>query len=156
MPRPPNSGSLTERDWDRLEELADRFAAAWNQAGAVDLTTYLPPVGDPLRPTALQELIKTELEICWRRGLQCELEGYVQRFPELGSSSELPAALIYEELRVRRLHGDRPAVSTYRRRFPAQWPELERLLLAEPLTDTIKRSRIRARPKSATRTCLSL
>jgi serine/threonine protein kinase len=133
MPRPPDAAPLAEKDWDRLEELADRFTTAWKEADAVDLAAYLPAVGDPLRGAVLLELIKTDLEIRWRRGLPCHLEGYLPRFPELGSASALPASLIFEELRVRRQHGDHPPLLEYQNRFPTQAAELQRLLHEEPV-----------------------
>src|SRR6516164_8330053 len=123
MPRPPDPGALAEHDWQRLEELADRFTAAWEEAPPADLAAFLPDASDPLRRAALQELIQTELEIRWRRGRGRGLEAYLEQFPELGPASGLPAALVYEEYRVRRLHGDRPELADYQRRFPAQWPE---------------------------------
>ena len=58
------------------------------------------------------------------------LEDYLQRFPWLGGSEELPVALIVEEYRVRRRWGAVPTVADYLRRFPAQEAELERKLAA--------------------------
>src|SRR3954466_10420250 len=90
-----DQGRLPSDDWRRLHELADRLEGAWRQEGTVALAGFLPPPGDPLRPVALHELIKTDLEIRWRRGLSVSLEHYLRDFPELGA---VPSPeLLYEE-----------------------------------------------------------
>jgi hypothetical protein len=100
----------------------------------VDLGRFLPPVEDPLRRRCLLELIKTEMEIRWRRNLPFTLEQYLARFRELGPLHALPASLIYEEYRARHLHGDRPLLETYRDRFSTtQLEELHQLLEERPL-----------------------
>ena len=71
MSRPADLGDLKSVEWDQLQELADRFEKACLEAGPkldlVDLASFLPPKGDALRVVALSELIKTDLEIRWRR-----------------------------------------------------------------------------------------
>src|SRR5262249_35973048 len=47
--------------------------------------------------------------------------------------SELSARLIYEEYRVRQLHGDKPDLSSYKRRFPRQFEEVQRLVESDPV-----------------------
>lgn len=137
MAPPSNFGQLTKEQWDRLQEYLDRLEQAWDSANpriaAVDLRDWLPPAGDPLRSAALLEMIKTELEIRWRRGHGLALEKYLERFPELGNGSTLPTALLYEEYRVRQRFGDQPPLSAYRERFPEQFAELERLVREQPV-----------------------
>jgi serine/threonine protein kinase len=129
-------GHLDPDEWERLQGMADRFEQACRGAGPVDLTEFLPPQGDPLRPVALQELIKTDLEIRWRHRQNVSLESYLARFPELGSADSLPAALIYEEYRARQLYGDRPPLDAYRNRFPAQFADLQKLARDQPVQVT--------------------
>ena len=126
-------GGITPEQWERLQSCLDRFEEAWRQSDAVELGEFLPPEGDPLRPFVLQELIKTELEIHWRfRRHPVLLEEYLRRFPELGGeAAALPAGLVYEEYRVRERYGDRPPLAEYQRRFPQQFPAVERLLAEE-------------------------
>ncbi len=121
-------------DWDRLREALERFERAWQQEHApeADLNAFLPPPQDALRTVALHELIKADLENRWRRGRQINLEQYCQRFPELGSARTLPAPLIYEEYLVRQRYGDQLPLGAYQARFPDQFPELQRIVLAEP------------------------
>jgi serine/threonine protein kinase len=140
MDRTAGLGNLTAGEWERLQELLDRFEKAWQEAGpeqSVDFKDYLPPPSDVLRPVALQELIKTDLEIRWRRGQTVRIETYVQEFPELGVEGAL-APLIYEEFRVRRLHGDKPPVESYELRFPEQYQELKRLVQEQPLPTVVE------------------
>jgi serine/threonine protein kinase len=126
-------GELHSQEWKQLQEVADRFEKAWQSASSVDLSAFLPPTGDALRPTLLQELIKTELEIRWRRGLPVTLEYYVEKFPELGTIESLTADLLYEEYRVRHLYGDKPALTLFQSRFPKQFTDLQRLLQTQPV-----------------------
>ncbi len=137
MAPPSNFGQLTKEQWDQLQEYLDRLERAWDSTdphvAAIDLRDWLPPVGDPLRPAALQEMIKTELEIRWRRGHGRALETYLEQFPELGAAGTLPALLLYEEYRARQRFGDQLPLSAYRERFPVQFAELERLVREQPV-----------------------
>ncbi len=127
---------LSGDDWDKLLRVAERFEEAWKGSESVDLARFLPPPGTPLRLAVLQELIKTELEIRWRRGNRAVLEDYAARFLELGPVRALPARLIYEEYRTRTLYGDRPRLAAYRERFPQRFAELRQLLHEQPLPGT--------------------
>src|SRR5262249_200731 len=82
-------GRLDSKHWSQLQDLASRFEAAWKKGDTVDLTAFLPPVNDPLRPVALHELIKTDLEARWRRDQVIGIEAYLEKFPELGDASSL-------------------------------------------------------------------
>src|SRR5262245_49584622 len=126
MSRSPDE-PLESGDWQRLQDIADRFEESWKDADTADITKFLPPDDDPLRPAALAELVKTELEIRCRRGQAVRLEDYLGRFPDLANSPGLLPRLLYEEYRVRHLFGDRPALDTYRQRFPDHFAELQKL-----------------------------
>jgi serine/threonine protein kinase len=115
--------------------MASRFEAAWNDSDTVDMTAFLPPPDDPLRSVALHELIKTDMAARWSRGQIIGIEAYLEKFPELGTAAELSPALIYEEYRVRHVHGDKPPVNGYQRRFSHQFAELKRLIDQHPLPD---------------------
>jgi hypothetical protein len=135
MERTAGLGHLSADEWDRLQEMLERFEKAWTNVGsedAIDLKAYLPPVDDTLRPVALQELIKAELEIRWRRGQTVHIESYLSEFPELQVVGTL-APLIYEEYRVRHMHGDKPPVTAYEERFPDDFEELKRLVQEQPM-----------------------
>ncbi len=135
MERTAGLGHLSTDEWERLQEILDRFEKAWNNVGsedAIDLKGYLPPIEDPLRSVALQELIKAELEIRWRRGQTVRIESYLSEFPELQVVGTL-SPLIYEEYRVRHMHGDKPPVTAYQERFPDDYEELKRLVQEQPM-----------------------
>jgi hypothetical protein len=133
---PVNLGDLQAGEWDHLQEILDRFEAAWDRAPAsattVDLKPFLP-ADDRLRTLTLAELIKADLEIRWRRGQEGLVEQYLEQFPELGNTPTLPAALIYEEYRVRQRFGDKPDLASYQERFPEQYHDLERLIRERPV-----------------------
>src|SRR5262249_15006304 len=126
-------GRLDPDEWERLQALAARFEEACEGGRAADLADFLLPHGDRLRRVALQELIKTDLEIRGRHPQHIRLEDYLSRFPELGSPASVPPALVYEEYRVRQIYGDRPALDSYRLRFPARFAELQKLLQDNPV-----------------------
>jgi hypothetical protein len=134
-------GDLKTAEWQELQLIADRFEKAWQKIGAQgeppDLAKFLPPPQDPMRKLVLQELVKTDLEARWRRDLSTGLEFYVQRFPELGSAKQLPAALLFEEYRIRHEYGDKPPVTAYQRRFPDQFQVFQRLIQDQPLPTNI-------------------
>src|ERR1700730_8761910 len=125
-------GQLTPQEWERLQQFIDGFESASRHrdpaADSVELRSFLPSNDDPLRLATLHELIKTELEIRWRRGQGVSLKYYLEQFPELGGSETLPAALIYEEYRVRQLYGDKLPLPAYERLYPQQFEEVKRLV----------------------------
>ena len=111
---------LSGEEWRRVAALADRLEEAWAPAGRSALGPLLPPPDDPLRAAALRELVKTDLEIRYRRGLAAALDDYLTEFPELAAGpDDALAELLYEEYRVRQCHGDRPTLESYQARFPA-------------------------------------
>jgi hypothetical protein len=139
IPATGGLGRLNSADWQRLQELTDRLESTWHQDKTVQLVDLVPAAGDALRPVALVELIKTDLEIRWRRHRPVMLEEYVRQFPELAGPDGPPAELLYEEYRVRQLHGDKPPLEIYGRRFPNQLRRLQELVEKQPLpTDVDK------------------
>src|SRR4051812_9003300 len=113
MTPPDDLGRLAPHEWEQLQDLADRFEEAGQRGESIDWEQYLPPAGDRLRPVALHELIKIDLEIRQRRHQGLRLETYLQKFPELGQPQALSPRLIYEEYRTRQLYGDKPALAEY-------------------------------------------
>jgi serine/threonine protein kinase len=134
VPHADELGRLNTADWRRLQALADRFEQVVRAQGSADLERFLPPPEDPLRSSALQELIKVDLECGWQHGRGLLLDDYLKRFPELGAAECLPSALLLEEYQARQRHGDRPALETYEQRFPNQFPKLRLLVrrLSQP------------------------
>ena len=137
MDRPRNLRDLTPAEWDRLQSCIDRLESAWEEAkhdeepGSLD--RFLPPEDDPLRALILYELILTDLEFRWQRGLQASLKEYVQQFRELGDSEALPPELLYEEFRIRKRYGDPLSLADYEQLYPRQFVELQRLVNEQPV-----------------------
>jgi formylglycine-generating enzyme required for sulfatase activity len=126
--------TLTAAQSALLNDKVVRLKEAWQGGGAaIDLAEFLPPADSPLRLPCLRELIKAELEIRWSRKLPVHLEDYLARFPELGPLPALPTGLLYEEYRVRHLHGDSPPLDAYRARFPEQFEGLRKMLRQRPV-----------------------
>jgi hypothetical protein len=124
--------NLDRKEWEKLRDLASRFERAWkaSELGGepADLGKFLSPIGDPLRQLELEELIKIDLEVRWRRGQALGLDYYLGMYPELGDATTVSPNLIYEEYCIRHTHGDRPPLTEYEVRFPRQIADLKKLL----------------------------
>jgi protein kinase-like protein len=132
MPHADDLGRLDPADWDRLQDLAERFEDAWQSGEPVPLAEHLPPADDPLRPVALAELIKLDLEFRHRHNCPIALETYAQLFPELGPPPALAPHLIHEEYSVRTRFGDKPKLTEYQSRFPKQFDRVLELVQEQP------------------------
>jgi predicted Ser/Thr protein kinase len=124
MPNEP--GNLERR-------LAD-FESAWRSGRA-------PTIGEHVAADSglLAEIIAIDLEYRWRSdgksldgddaiGLQPRLADYVSVLDHLSSVHDLPAWLVAEEYRVRRLWGDRPTMDHFIAGYPEHLSTLVRLL----------------------------
>ncbi len=119
--------------WRDFFACASRFDAVLRASSAsVDLRSFLPALGMPHRLAVLHELIKRDMEACYRRQQSRRLEEYLLRYPELGDPGALPVDLIYEEYRVRCLLGDDPDLNQYRERFPRQFEQLQTRVQLHP------------------------
>src|SRR5438128_141361 len=125
-------GQLNTADWEFIEDLVTRFEAAGADGEPAALEPFLPPTGDPLRLFGLEELIKSDLEIQWRRGKTVTVEDYLKRFPELVAWPARWPALLLEEYRVRQTLGDKPSLADYQLRFPDQFRALQQLIDQSP------------------------
>src|SRR5262245_3883250 len=136
MSRSYNVGGLPDREQHtRLQQLSFDFVRAWQAAPSVDqapdLRQFLPSLEETQRRATLELLLRIDIEERWRRRQFVILEHYLERFPDLGPVGELPATLVLEEFKIRHQFGDQPPLATYQRRFPDQYPELQRLLQGE-------------------------
>jgi serine/threonine protein kinase/WD40 repeat protein len=119
---------LSEEERRILEAWLLEFDQAWASGYLEERIAALPPAGAPLRGPALAELVKIDLERQWHAGGRVRLEDYLRRFPELGSPQSVPADLIQAEYEVCRQFGAPADLADFRRRFPCQADELQRLL----------------------------
>jgi serine/threonine protein kinase len=131
----PPVGTLNPgEDWSRVNLAANRYEAFCKQSGPGDFEPFLPSAADPIYLATLEELVKVDLEVRWKRGQGWLLEQYAKRYPALEPAAYLPAELIYEEYRARaRYLGEFPRLEEYQRRFPARFAEFRSKLGAEPV-----------------------
>jgi serine/threonine protein kinase len=109
-----------------LSQRADSFYAAIRRGQSpADWEPYLEGVSVERRPVFLCEFVIIHLSERWRQGERVLVEAYIDRFPELGPLDRVPPKLIAEEYRARLKAGDHRDVDQYRRRFPAQFRDLE-------------------------------
>jgi hypothetical protein len=108
---------------DDFESRVYRFEQARRLREPAEIADHLGPpsaLSPPERFRLLVELICIDLEYRWRDSAihqPIPLEGYLQRFPELGSLDRLPLELIAEEYRCRCRWGDRPKHQAILARF---------------------------------------
>jgi serine/threonine protein kinase len=129
MARATDGSLLPDDDWNRLQEMADRFADARLKGQVNDWETYLPEPGQPLRRHVLMELVKIDLEMTWRQEGRALVETYETLFPELAPA---PVDLIVEEYRIRHRVGDKPGLEEYQTRFPDKFDQIEQLIRERP------------------------
>jgi serine/threonine protein kinase len=113
-----NASKLSDEEWNRLQDLIERFERDCADAFPRDPAAYLPELGDPLRELLLDEILRIDLELHWRKGKGKRIEVYLERFPELARREGRLIELIEEEYRVRGHFGDRPEPEEFVSRFP--------------------------------------
>jgi hypothetical protein len=107
------------------------FKKAWEKADtletAPDLKDHLPPRDDPQRLRIVMQLIKLDLEKRIQRRQAVTADRYLTQFPELNTREYL-ATLLFWEYQFRHLYGDKPAVASYRGRYPEHFDQLDQLI----------------------------
>lgn len=114
---------LDEKEWNRLQEIVERFEGDAADSFPRDLDPYLPPPSDPIRIVVLQELLRTDLEMQWRRGPGKQIEDYLKKYPEL-DDPEFQCSLLMDEFRLRVQYGSEPTSQECKRRFPEYYTKL--------------------------------
>jgi serine/threonine protein kinase len=142
-------GGLSSAEYADLNDRVDRFHAAWRPDGSVPVEAFVPPPGARHRLTVIGELIRTDMELRVKAGLPIRVETYLSRFPDELLAEAVPLSLLAEEYSLRHRHGDKPDISEYHRRFPAQFDALVRRLAmptegppAPPPADPSKRGTV--------------
>jgi serine/threonine-protein kinase len=99
-----------------VEEVMERFEAAWQQGPAPRLEDFLPTT-ESVRRAALAPLIGCDLEHRLRLGETVRVENYQQRFPELAQDAAVLLEVVAREYELLRR---RPTVTLadYLQRFP--------------------------------------
>jgi serine/threonine protein kinase len=126
-------GQLSPREWDKLQALADEYAAECESASPLPMEQFLPRPGEQLRPFVLRELIAIDLDACWRRQDRRRVDHYLPAFPEIVAHAGLLVELLHEELRLRLSHKEQPTRAEYEERHGGLLAELEALLQDRPI-----------------------
>jgi len=86
MDNAPVSGtsSLTPTAAERLDQVCDRFEAAWQSGQSPRVEDYLPAATGPERGVLFRQLLLLELDYRTRRGHRPGVAEYRQRFPDEG------------------------------------------------------------------------
>src|SRR5437588_803662 len=129
-PTPTLAGARPTADtWLDSPDAFDAYVAAFEEAharaGAADVAAHLPPADHPLFLRVLCELVRVDLEFGWTHGRPTPLDGYRRRFPALFADPEATQAVAFEEYRLRRQAGERPAPAEYEARYgvdTSDWP----------------------------------
>ncbi len=128
MPPPDHLAPRNSSPWCSLEQLLSQLEAVLARGGTIDVRDLLPPPGTPHYRGYLLELVRAEMASQYKEKRGQLLEKYLEKYPELNSSSHLLPLLVYEEYRGRRSNGECPSLSSYQERFPEAYPELLRLI----------------------------
>lgn len=120
---------LDSDNWNRLQDIVERFEQACAQSFPQRIEDYLPAAGDAIRPAVLEELVRTDLELQWRNGRRALVEDYLRRFAELKNSGCVPS-LLHDEYRVRHQFGDRPPLAEYQSRHQEYYSHFAELVNA--------------------------
>lgn len=129
---------------DTLPELIRELHKAWEAAeksgSEVNLREVIEPKALEISLSDLHELIRIDLDLHIRKGRNIRVERYFLAFPHLvGTPYQLH--LISEEYQLRQKHGDRPALGSYRERFPELIDELIQVIYNKsiaPMARTIR------------------
>lgn len=120
----PSSSDPSPPSVDRaiLSARADQFFAALARGAGDDWESFLSGLSGAVRLAVLNELAIIDLAHRWAKGEHPRVEDYITRFPELGPTERVSAALILEELRCRAQAGETIDPESFRARFPVQYP----------------------------------
>jgi eukaryotic-like serine/threonine-protein kinase len=114
---------------NELEDVVAAFESARKRDGHLDLSEFLPNLGQPLFGPILAELVRVDLEFGWQQGRPKTLEDYQRQFPELAEDPELWPQIAFEEYRLRRQAGENASPEDYRARLGSavdDWPILQK------------------------------
>jgi len=124
----PNLAELSQADRGKLESWLVRFDQSWKEGSVAEWVGRLEELPASVRPAALAEMVKIDLEQQWQHGRQVSLESYLQRLPELGNPETVSVELIHAEYEARREAGAPARLADFARRFPRQESSLRELV----------------------------
>src|SRR5262249_22266157 len=108
---PDRAATASLRDW--VDEVADRFDAAWQRGPRPHIAAFLGDEAGERRTALLRELVKIDLEYRWKAGESPDLEDYRAELPELaGPDGTLPDDLVHYARKLRQELGGGDADAT--------------------------------------------
>jgi hypothetical protein len=105
----------------QIDFIIDRFEQAWEGGEPPVIDAYLPD--NVVRLRVLVELVHIDLERRIKAGEDIQVEGYLERFPDLAADAKLALDLISAEHRHRLRRMSHTVLADYGSRFP-QWRDL--------------------------------
>jgi tRNA A-37 threonylcarbamoyl transferase component Bud32 len=122
---------LSAAERAELEALLIEFDSQWD-VEQLAARVRVMPVHGTLRPVALTEMAKIDLERRWQHGQRVGVEYYLELVPELGSAADALIELVEAEVRVRTQFGTPPTEAELSSRFPALGDRVHQLLRTDP------------------------
>ncbi|MCI0456720.1 MAG: protein kinase [Gemmataceae bacterium] len=110
--------NLPESDREVYESVAAQFEAGWSgrAEGEPDILSFLRGE-EPVQTLLLVHLVKCDLEFRRQRGERRQVEGYLERFPQLAADAAALLELLVWDYRLGQTDG--ASVEDVARRFPA-------------------------------------
>ncbi len=109
----------------RIDDLVDSFENALHEDPDTNVADYLPATDDVHYRDIALELLRVDLQYARQRDARVDLEGYLQRFPELRGDRDAVTILAFEDYRLRKLAGEPVRPEVYANRFGVpidDWP----------------------------------
>lgn len=122
---------LSQEEWALLEQVVERFEAAWRDGQPPVIEKFLEDSG--VEPESLvSELVHTDLECRLKAGEAARVETYFARFPELSADRAKALGLIAAEFRLRRRREPDLESEEFFQRFPQYREDLTLRLPTAP------------------------
>ena len=127
-----STGKATKRmpreEWDRLEEIIERFEEAWRGGQRPVIDDYLK--AEQIAPQQLLlELVHAELECRLKAGEEVRVETYFERYPQIAHNVEGVLELIAAEYGFRQRREPNLKPEDFLQRFPQYRAQLPAHLL---------------------------
>jgi len=126
--------ALSCANHEAIEPWLIQFDQAWHEGALAAWVQKLSTLEGSLRPVALIEMVKIDLERQWQHGRRVSLESYLATYPELGTPETVAAELIFAEYQVRRQFAAPADMADFAARFPFQSEELRKLVIGSEAT----------------------
>jgi len=110
------AGQLPD-DWNRFEQILERFEDAWQKGERPAIDEYLR-TSQANRPRLVVELAHADLECRLKAGEAARVESYLDRYAEIAVDREGTLGLIAAEYDLRLRSEPGLSIEEYQRRFP--------------------------------------